>query len=107
MKVKNRLAATALMLAVAGPLYAQDPVPAASSTQNTSEEIRVLRARLDQLEAQQLEQARKAEATRTTEQVIEDANRRSQLMDVGSFSAGYKDNRFYIGSEDGNFSLRP
>ena len=112
MKAMNRFAVAALMLACTGPMFAQDPVavvsqPAQPSAQETSEEIRLLRSRLDQLETQQKETARKAEATRTTEQVIQDANRRSQMLEVGAFSAGHKDGRFFIGSEDGNFNLRP
>ena len=109
MKVKNCLATAALMLAVAGPVLAQDPVsaPAQAPVQDPSSEISALRARLDLLEKQQHEAALKAEASKTTEQVIDDAVRRSQLLEIGSFTAGHKNGRFFIGSEDGNFNLRP
>ncbi len=109
MKVKRCLATTALMLAIAGSGYAQDPVTVAapSAMQVQSGEISLLRARLDQLEAEQRAAATKAVVTRTTQQVTDDAVRHSQMLEVGSFSAGHKNGRFYLGSEDGNFNLRP
>ena len=109
MKVKNCLATAVLMMAVAGPVFAQDPVATQAQTSPTSarSEIDALRTRLDQLESMQRDIAIKAEATKTSEQIIDDASKRSQMMEVGSFSAGYKNGRFYLGSEDGNFNLRP
>lgn len=112
MKVKNGFTVAALLLAAAGPVLGQDPVQLDASTsqartQDPSSEIHAIRARINQLEAQQKEMALKAEVNKTTEQVVGDASHRSQMMEVGSFSAGYKEGRFYVGSEDGNFLFRP
>ena len=109
MKVKRYMATAALMLAVARPVFSQDPVliPSPSATRDAGGEISALRARLDQLEAQQRTAATKADDAKSTQQVVDDAARHSQMMEVGSFSAGHKNGRFYIGSEDGNFNLRP
>ena len=107
MNLKNRFAA-ALLFAAAGPVLAQDPAPIAPpSILSAADEIQVIRARLNLLEARQRETLRLAQENRTTEQVIQDADRRSQMLDAGAFSAGHKDGRFFIGSEDGNFLLRP
>ena len=70
-------------------------------------EIHELRARLEKLEARHNETMRLADIKRTADQVLQDANQHSQLMEVGSFNAGYKNGKFFIGSEDGNFNLRP
>ena len=108
MKVLNRLATAALLLAVTSPMFAADPVSMpAQPPQDDAAEIKQLRTRLDQLEAQQRAAALKAEQTKTIEQVVDDTNKRSQMLEIGQFSAGHKDGRFYIGSEDGNFNLRP
>jgi hypothetical protein len=112
-KFINRYAAI-LMLATAGPLHAQDTVPAPLPVQpqppvlaqDAGDEIRILRARLDQLEAQQRAAAQKAQIN-NTEQVSLDAAHRSQMLDVGLFSAGFKDGRFFIASDDGQFRWQP
>ena len=105
MKVLNRFAASVLMLAIAGPAFAADIV--SSKPDNDAAEISALRERLDKLETQQRETFRKAEVTKSVDQVIEDAARRSQMMDIGSLTAGHKDGKFFIGSEDGKFVLKP
>jgi hypothetical protein len=112
-KIDKLVAAAAFALA-AFPLYAQQAPSASEPAAQTqpaqvdpAEEIKLLRARLDQLEAQQRKLAEQKEVSKTTEDMINDAAKHSQLLDVGSFSAGYKDNRFFIGSDDGRFNLRP
>jgi hypothetical protein len=82
------------------------------TTQNAdvSKELAALRARIDQLETQQKEQQQKADAEKqaaTTESVLKDANRQSQFFDSTGITAGYKDHRFFIGSDDGNYVFRP
>jgi len=75
-----------------------------------AKELSALRSRIDQLEHQQKEQQQKADAEKqavTTESVLKDANRQSQFFDSTGVTAGYKDHRFFIGSDDGNFVLRP
>jgi hypothetical protein len=106
-KVLNRFATVALMLAVGGVAFAEDTATPANPATSPATEIKAIRARLDQLEAQRAEYARKAAERQTTEQVIQDAGRRSEMLDVGNFTAGHKDGRFFIGSDDGKFVLRP
>ena len=88
-----------------------------SGQQDVSSEIQALKARIEQLEAKQKQQqeetAKKdAELKQQSEQasfdrVLNDADRHSRLFDETGITAGYKDNRFFIGSDDGNFILRP
>jgi hypothetical protein len=109
------LAAALAATAIATPLVAQQAPAAASpatatATQpqlSTAEEIKLLRARLDQLEAQQKAAEQKQERQKTIEEVVNDAQRHSMLIDNGDVTAGYRDGRFFIGSADGNFMLRP
>jgi hypothetical protein len=88
---------------------AEDPAPTTTST-----EIQALRARLDQLEAQQkqAEQQRheaeqKLDEKITSEQLDKETTEKSQFISAEGFTAGYSDNRFVIQSDDGNFKLRP
>jgi hypothetical protein len=88
-----------------------------SSQQDVSSEIQSLKARIEQLEAKQKQQqeetAKKDQAQKQRDeqasfgQVLSDADHRSRLFDETGITAGYKDNRFFIGSDDGNFVLRP
>jgi hypothetical protein len=80
------------------------------ATSDVASEISALRARIDQLEKQQKDQeVKQQQATEqaTTNSVLKDADHHSNLFDNIGISAGYKDNRFFIGSDDGNFTLRP
>lgn len=88
-----------------------------SAQQDVSSEIQALKARIEQLESRQKQQQEQAdkkdqEQKRRDEQasfgqVLNDADRHSRLFDETGITAGYKDNRFFIGSDDGNFVLRP
>ncbi len=75
------------------------------------EEIRALRAKVDQLERTQNDQksreVSKAEADATLESVLRDSDKRSQLIQAQGFTAGYDKGRFVIRSENGDFSLSP
>ena len=103
---------SAALAALGATAWADD-----SSQQDVSSEIQSLKARIEQLEARQKQQqeetAKKDEQLKQREeqasfgQVLNDADRRSRLFDETGFTAGYKDNRFFIGSDDGNFVLRP
>lgn len=110
-RTRQMVVATAAALAVAGMAWAEAPAPAPSTNvaaQDVSSEIKTLRARLDQLEAQQAEAYRQAQQKETAEQVAADADRHSSLMAIdSSFTGGYEDNRFVIRSADGNFVFRP
>ena len=89
------------MIALAGSAFAENP------PSDVSGEIQALRNRINQLETRQMEAAQKAEQTKSTEEVIADAARRSQMLSAGQFPAGHKEGRFFIGSEDDKFVLKP
>jgi hypothetical protein len=79
------------------------------SREDLAKELAALRAKVEQLEAAQRKQEDKltaAEVDATVEQVLNDADRRSQLLQAQGFTAGY-DKGFVIQSEDKNFVLRP
>jgi hypothetical protein len=85
--------------------HAADP-----TQQELMDELKALRAKVERLEAAQAQQEKKpdpAEVRQTIDDVLRDADRRSQLLQATGFTAGYNKNRFIIQSEDGNFSLSP
>ncbi|HVS40422.1 MAG TPA: hypothetical protein VMS17_32995, partial [Gemmataceae bacterium] len=101
----------ALVSAGVGAVRADQPTTQPS---DISGEIQALRARIDQLEKQQKDQdlkikqeAQKQQEDVTTRSVLNDADRRSRLFDAEDITAGYKDHRFYISGDDGNFVWRP
>ena len=109
---KPLAAAAILSAAIAGTCTWAKAAPPTTQPQQTdvAQELQALRARIDQLEKQQKEQEiKQAEAQQqaTTNSVMTDAEHRSHLLDETGFIAGYKDGRFFLGSEDGNFMLRP
>jgi hypothetical protein len=85
---------------------------AARAAEPTADELRQqleqLQAKVQQLEAnqQQQQQATTRESDATVDRVLRDAERRSQLLQVEGFTAGY-DNGFKIRSADGTFLLNP
>ena len=82
----------------------------ATQPADISQEISALRARIDQLEKQQKVQQLKQEEQEqkaTVNGVLSDADRHSRLFDSTGLTAGYKDHRFFIQSDDGNFVWRP
>ncbi|HSZ56576.1 MAG TPA: hypothetical protein VK797_12990 [Tepidisphaeraceae bacterium] len=105
-------AAAILSAAIAGTCTGAQAAPPTTQPQQTdvSQELQMLRARIDQLEKQQQEQQVKqqeAQQQATTSSVMTDAQHHSNLFDETGYIAGYKDGRFFLGSEDGNFMLRP
>ena len=104
-------AAATLALAWSYPLLgAESPSPA---TRNV-DEIRDLKARIEQLEFRQAENKRQREqadrardVNATSEQLSNDALKSEQFLTAEGFTAGYTDNRFVIQSGDGNFAFRP
>ncbi|MDB5299240.1 MAG: phosphate-selective porin family protein [Phycisphaerales bacterium] len=100
-----------MAIALCTPAFAADP---ATQADDTAQEIKALRARLDQLEAQQKESdlkrqdaERKLEESATVGSVLKEAQSRDNLMAVEGFTAGFTENRFVIQSADGNFVFRP
>ncbi len=74
------------------------------------QELTSLREQVRQLEQKQTTQGTKVDAKQaglTVDQVLQDADRRSQMMQAQGFTAGYSNGKFLIQSEDGNFVLNP
>ena len=86
----------------------------AMATEPTRDELlrqlEELRGKVERLEAGQDAQQRTLDAAavdRTVEQIIKDADARSQVMQAQGFTAGYSKGKFLIQSEDKNFVLNP
>ncbi|HZL37529.1 MAG TPA: hypothetical protein VFC78_19580 [Tepidisphaeraceae bacterium] len=102
-------------LAVCAPCAWGQQAPQTQPAQtSTADEIKTLRARLDQLEAQQKEaeqkrqeDKRQADDAAINRALSKDAKDHSRLLDVEGFTAGYNNNRFGIQSADGKFAFRP
>jgi hypothetical protein len=87
-----------------------DAPPPTTTQQELLDEIRALRAKVDRLEQAQLDRqnapdAKQADATAAN--VLQDADRRSQMLQAQGFTAGYDKGRFVIRSENGDFSISP
>lgn len=84
---------------------AQEP-----SQQELMDQINALKAQVDRLQANQQAQAEKLtaqEVDATVDSVLRDAERRSQLLQAGGFTAGYSKGKFLIQDEAGDFVLNP
>jgi hypothetical protein len=80
------------------------------TTRELMEQIKALQAKIERLESSQNVQERQSRARdvdATVDSVLRDADRRSQLLAAGGFTAGWSKNKFIIQSEDGNFVLNP
>jgi hypothetical protein len=79
--------------------------------QQMAEELKALRARLDQLEKQQSDtdgKLLKAAADRAVDAALADAEKHSHFLDTEGFTAGYQaDKGFVVRSADGQFLLHP
>jgi hypothetical protein len=105
---QRKLSAT--LAGVIGITAATAANAAEPTQQDLMEELRALRVKVEQLEATQERQADKldaAEVDATVENVLRDADTRSQLLQAQGFTAGYDKGKFIIQSEDGNFRLNP
>ncbi len=88
---------------VAGGSYARAADP---SVQELQAQLRQLQAKVDALEARQSASAK--EIDETVAAIIRDADRRSQLMSMEGFTAGYtSDKGFVLQSADGAYLLHP
>ena len=112
MNTRSRIVAAAVMaLSFSYPALAAEP---ATQPAPVAEQIKALRARLDQLEARQkqAEQLRREAELKLDEKITADtlnkaALQHDQFISAEGFTAGYTNERFFIGSADGNFALRP
>lgn len=80
------------------------------SQQELMDELKALRAKVEQLEQAQGKQQEKLDAKEvdaTVDSVLRDADRRSELLQAQGFTAGYTNGKFIIQSEDGNFRINP
>ena len=100
-----------MALSFSYPALAAEP---ATQPAPVAEQIKALRARLDQLEARQkqAEQLRREAELKLDEKITADtlnkaALQHDQFISAEGFTAGYTNERFFIGSADGNFALRP
>jgi hypothetical protein len=112
--VTNRsrlIAAAALSLTLSYPAFGAD---SATQPSAASDEIKAIRARLNELEARQKqeEQLRHQAERKLEEKIAADelgatAAEHDQFIAAEGFTAGYTDGRFIIQSADGNFLLHP
>src|SRR5688572_15439508 len=80
------------------------------SREQIMKELAALREKVARLEAAQQNQQAKLDATdvrATVQEVIRDADRRSQLLQAQGFTAGWSNGKFLIQSENGDFVLNP
>jgi len=96
---------------VAGALGLSAASAFGADTQPTTAEamqkqIDALQAQVQQLQGQQQTISTKA-VDDTVERVLKDADRRSQMLQMEGFTAGWNNGRFALMSADGNFSIMP
>ncbi|HEX8339890.1 MAG TPA: porin [Tepidisphaeraceae bacterium] len=97
-RLKTLAPALAGVLATAAIAAAADPTAA-----ELRQQIEAMQQQINKIEAK----AAASDQTQTTiENVLGDADRRSQLLQAGGLTAGY-DGKFFVRSADGNFSLSP
>lgn len=77
------------------------------SVEQMQQQIQALQAQIDEMKATQQQQLSAADVDATIERVLNDASKRSQLLQIEGFTAGYSSGKFLIQSADGNFSLNP
>jgi hypothetical protein len=123
---QSRLVVSAVVVLACGVAGISRAGTAGAATEPTKEELQQqlneLKAKVAELERRQSQQTSTAPATATAssptqadgaltlspaQQVQLDAGRRSHLMDVEGFTAGYKNGKFLIQSADGNFVFHP
>jgi outer membrane murein-binding lipoprotein Lpp len=86
----------------AGTVRAAEP-----TTEQLMEQIQKLQAKVEQLETKQQALATK-DVDATVESVLRDADKRSQLLQMEGFTAGFQKGKgFVIQSADGNFVFHP
>ncbi len=106
---RNLPVSVAKVLATSG-LFVSAAYAAEPTQQELLDEVRALRAKVDRLEqsrAKHENRLSEKEVDAVIENVIRDADGRSQLLDAGGFTAGYNKGKFIVRSDDGNFTLNP
>jgi hypothetical protein len=107
-QVRRLLTAAALASVVGGASVARATEP---TTKELMEQIQQLQAKVQQLEANQKEQqaqtAQSADQQRAIEDVIKDAQTRSQWLENSTIISNYQNGKFILQDETGNFVLHP
>ncbi len=101
---------TAAAAAAVSALFGSGAARAAEpTTAELMQQIDQLKAKVQQLETTQNQQATLSakQVDATVERVLNDAEKRSQLLQVEGFTAGYNKGRFTIQDAAGNWMLRP
>ncbi|HVT90266.1 MAG TPA: porin [Tepidisphaeraceae bacterium] len=99
---------TAGVLASALGLGAGSARAAEPTTEQLMQQIQQLQSKVEQLEAKQSPALSAQQVDKTVERVIQDADRRSQLLQMEGFTAGWtKDKGFRIQDAQGNWALQP
>jgi hypothetical protein len=76
------------------------------TTDELMKQIEALQAKVQQLETKQTQSTTAREVDATLDKVLKDAEKRSQMLQMEGFTAGWNDG-FVIQSADGNYVLRP
>jgi hypothetical protein len=97
-------AAAVSALTCSGAARAAEP-----TTAELMQQIQQLQAKVEQLETTQNQQATMSakEVDATVERVLNDAEKRSQLLQMEGFTAGYNKGKFIVQDAAGNFVLHP
>jgi hypothetical protein len=74
----------------------------AAEPQNNSQELADLKARIQKLEADQSKSTNE-----TVTRVLQDSDKRSQLMQMEGFTSGWNNDRFQVSGGNGDFTLMP
>lgn len=102
------LPALVAALGVSATAAAAEPTTAELRDQVEQLKAEVAQLRSGQQSQQaQLDQYSQRDVDATVDRVLQDAERRSQLMQLTGFTAGYDKGRFVLQSSDGKFSLSP
>jgi hypothetical protein len=106
----NRRLVSAIFAGAAGSVLgisASVCAAADTSQQQMADQLKALQAKVDQMQARQ-DALDKANAQETATRVHDDAVKHDdKMLDIGGVTAGYENKRFFIGSDDGNFVLKP
>jgi TolA-binding protein len=96
-----------------GAALAAEPATTQPTVSDLMQKINDLQGQVQQMKQQQQVQQQantklsQQEVDETVARVLQDADKHSKLLDGEGFTAGWDHGRFFLGSSDGNFLLRP
>ncbi len=96
-------------LLMGSAVRAADTSASQPTTADLMKQVQDLQAKVAELSTKQEAQStvNKQDVTAAVDAVLRDADRRSQLMDMEGFTAGWDKGNFKLQSADGSFSLMP